>query len=305
VTNVLQRCLSLGCVAAAGIAACFLQANGQEKTGNPGAAAHLPIPAGIGQQTADLGGVSLQVFTYRPTGCAISGAFLVFHGMERNAEAYRDDAVPLAERICVLVVAPLFDKTRFPTWRYQRGGIVNENGSIQPPESWTVNLVPRLMSWVRDKQSRADLRCSLIGHSAGAQFLSRVVAFAGDEAVKTIIANPSTWVRPSLDIAAPYGFKGVSGRAWGEAALRGYLAARITVLLGQEDVGSRNLAMGEEAEEQGTTRLERGQNVFREAETTARRNGWAFNWQLVVVPGVGHNARSIFGSDQAFDALRP
>jgi hypothetical protein len=168
-----------------------------------------------------------------------------------------------------------------------------------------VNLVPRLMSWVRDKQSRADLRCSLIGHSAGAQFLSRVVAFAGDEAVKTIIANPSTWVRPSLDIAAPYGFKGVSGRAWGEAALRGYLAARITVLLGQEDVGSRNLAMGEEAEEQGTTRLERGQNVFREAETTARRNGWAFNWQLVVVPGVGHNARSIFGSDQAFDALRP
>jgi hypothetical protein len=27
-----------------------------------------------------------------------------------------------------------------------------------------------------------------------------------------VIANPSTWVRPSLDIAAPYGFMGISDR---------------------------------------------------------------------------------------------
>jgi len=142
----------------------------------------------------------------------------------------------------MLVVAPLFDKARFPTWRYQRGGIVSDDGSVQPPQSWTVNLVPRLVSWITRKQGRADLPYSLIGHSAGAQFLSRVAAYAADGATQTVIANPSTWVRPSLDTAAPYGFKGISDRAWGEAALRRYLAAKITVLLGQEDVGSRNLA---------------------------------------------------------------
>jgi hypothetical protein len=204
-----------------------------------------------------------------------------------------------------VVVAPLFDKTRFPTWRYQRGGIVGDDGSVQPRESWTVNLVPRLVSWIRHKQSRADLPYSLIGHSAGAQFLSRVAAYAGGGATQTVIANPSTWVRPSLDIAPPYGFKGISDRAWGEAALRRYLAAKITVLLGQEDVGSRNLATSEEAKEQGSTRFERGQNVFQEANAAARRNGWAFNWRLAVVPGVGHNARTMFGSDQALIALRP
>jgi hypothetical protein len=48
-----------------------------------------------------------------------------------------------------------------------------------------------------------------------------------------------------------------------------------------------------------------GQNVFREAEAAARRNGWAFNWRLAVVPGVGHSARTMFGSDQALAALRP
>ena len=132
-----------------------------------------------------------------------------------------------------------------------------------------------------------------------------IVQDAPDGATQTAIANPSTWVRPSLDIAAPYGFKGISDRVWGEAALRRYLAAKITVLLGQEDVGSRNLATSEEAEEQGSTRFERGQNVFREAEAAARRNGWQFNWHLAVVPGIGHSARSMFGSVQALDALRP
>jgi len=303
--NMLQRRWTVGFVTAAAMAACVVQASSQEKTANPRNAANADIPVGIGSQTADLEGVSLQVFTFQPAGCAVSGALLVFHGLERNAEAYRDYAIPLGQRLCMLVVAPLFDKARFPTWRYQRGGIVTDDASVQPQQSWTVNLVPRLVSWIRQKQSRANLPYSLLGHSAGGQFLSRVAAFADNEATRIVIANPSSWVRPSLDIAAPYGFKGVSDGAWGEAAVRRYLAAKITVLLGREDVGSRNLATSAEAEEQGSTRLERGQNVFREAEAAARRNGWAFNWQLMVVPGVGHSARTMFGSDQALDALRP
>jgi hypothetical protein len=71
-----------------------------------------------------------------------------------------------------------------------------------------------------------------LGHSAGGQFLARFAAFAENEATQIVIANPSSWVRPSLDIAAPYGFKGASDAAWGEAAVRRYLAAKITVLLG-------------------------------------------------------------------------
>ena len=303
--NLLQPRCTLGFVTAVAIALCAVLASSQEKVANPGTAANASFPAGSGQQTADLEGVSVEVFTYQPAGCTVSGALLVFHGLERNAEAYGDYAIPLGQRICLLVVAPLFDKARFPTWRYQRGGIVSDDGSLQPRESWTVNLVPRLVSWIRHKQGRPDLPYSLIGHSAGGQFLSRVAAYAGGEAVQTVIANPSTWVRPSLDVSAPYGFKGISDRAWGEAALRRYLAERITVLLGQEDVGSRNLATSEEAEEQGSTRLERGQNVFREAEAAARQNGWIFNWHLAVVPGAGHSARTMTGSDQALIALRP
>jgi len=257
-----------------------------------------------GQQTADLDGVPLQVFTYRPTGCAVSTILLVFHGLDRNADAYRDDAVPLGRRLCMLVVAPLFDAARFPSWRYQRGGIVHD-GTVQPPTSWTIDLVPRLVAWARAQQGRPDLPYALLGHSAGAQFLSRVAAYGQDDgAARMVIANPSTWVRPSLEIPAPYGFGGLFGTAEREAALRRYLAAPISVLLGREDTGSHNLANSDEAEEQGANRFERGQNVFAEAERAARQRGWAFNWRLVVVPGVGHDARAMFAADAAFAALR-
>ena len=115
-----------------------------------------------------------------------------------------------------------------------------------------------------------------------------------------MIANPSTWVLPALAEAAPYGFGGVPSA---ETLLQHYLAAPVTVLLGQEDTGSKNLAETDEAEAQGTTRFARGESTFHQAEAVARQRGWPFNWRLLVVPGVGHNAKSMFASPEAADAL--
>ena len=293
--TILGSATSLGACAAPG---------GPPTTAAPQQAANDAIPVGDGQQTADLDGTPFQVFTYKPGGCAIAAILLVFHGVDRNAGPYRDDAAPLGQRFCMLVVAPLFDEARFPSWRYQRGGIVH-GGAVQPAASWTLNFVPRLASWAREREGRPDLPYTLLGHSAGGQFLSRVAAFGQDRATQVVIANPSTWVEPSLEVAAPYGFGGVFGPAQGEAALRRYLATPITVLLGREDTGSRNLATSDEAEEQGATRLERGQTVFQKAEQAARQRGWPFNWRLAMVPGVGHDARRMFTSEAAFDAPRP
>jgi hypothetical protein len=263
------------------------------------------IPPGNGQLTADLGGTALTVFTYRPESCAPTGILLVFHGLDRNANGYRDHAKPLADKLCLLVVAPLFDKARFPTWRYQRGGIVHDDGKPVPPAEWTVAFVPRLVAWARAQAGRADMPYALLGHSAGGQFLSRVAAFETLQATHIVIANPSTWVLASLETKAPYGFGGVYPPAEGEAALRRYLAAPVTVLLGQEDTGSKNLADSEQAQAQGATRLARGQEAFAQAKAAAQAHGWAFGWKIAFVPGVGHSAARMFASAQALDALRP
>ena len=63
-----------------------------------------PIAPGNGQQTIDIAGTRMTVFTYRPADCSDPSLLLVFHGVARNARTYRDYARPLADRNCLLHV---------------------------------------------------------------------------------------------------------------------------------------------------------------------------------------------------------
>lgn len=262
------------------------------------------FPVGSGHEVADLGGVPIEVFTFRPEHCVPAEILVVFHGIARNPATYRDIARPLAEDRCRLIVAPLFDEARFPAWRYQRGGVVHGGRRVAPAD-WTVALVPRLIAWTRARESRPDLPYALLGHSAGAQFLGRVAAYLPLTAERIVIAAPSTWVLPEVATGAPFGFGGLFEDKGANAALRRYLAAPITVMVGGEDTGSRNLTMGEAAEAQGADRLERARNTFARARLAAQTHGWAFGWRFVEIPGVGHEARRSFATPQARDALRP
>lgn len=266
------------------------------------ATASAEIPPSENEQTIRISGMDISVLTYRPN-CSPTGLLLVFHGALRNPKTSRKAARPLADRLCLIVVAPKFDRETFPSSSYQRGGIV-ERRYVQDPRQWTGNIVLELADWAR-RQERRKLDYYLIGHSAGGQFLSRVAAYVPTEAKRIVVANPSTYVSPTLEVNAPYGMGGVfSGRA-AELELRRYLAAPVTVFLGQEDTGERMLAKGRRARAQGETRYERGLNIYAAGEKLARSRKWAFNWRLVEVPGVGHNARKMYSSPQAVEALRP
>jgi dienelactone hydrolase len=262
-----------------------------------------PIAMGSGRETVDLDGIRLKVFTYRPDGCADLSLLLVFHGNARDADRYRDDARALADKNCLLVVAPLLDRRTFPLWRYQHGGVVRD-GVVQDPRDWTGRLVPALVDWVRTQEGR-PLAYSLLGHSAGAQFLDRLAAFVPTEARRIVVANPGSYVFPSLQIAAPYGLGKVYSGADGEAQLRRYLEQPITIYLGQGDVRADDRDPSPEAQAEGASRYQRGRNAFNVAKALAQARGWPFNWRLVELPGVGHNARKMFAAPQASEALAP
>ena len=256
-----------------------------------------------GQAIATVRGLPITVYTYHPLGCARPGFLFVFHGNGRGAASYRNSARPLADRVCFIVYAPLFDKSRFPNWSYHRGGIV-QDGTVMPKEEWTVELAGELVDWARREEGRPDAPYYLFGHSAGGQFLSRVGAFAPpSDAERIVIANPSTQVLPSLDEVAPYGLGGVFDQKDGEAQLRKYLQLPITIYLGLEDTGDEDLTMNSAANRQGKNRLERGEFVFRMGESVARENGWEFGWRLVTVPGLGHSARDALRADQINEGL--
>ncbi|HZD27122.1 MAG TPA: hypothetical protein VE251_00310, partial [Xanthobacteraceae bacterium] len=228
---------------------------------------------------------------------------LVFHGIARNARTYRDDARALADRLCLLVVAPLFDRQAFPGWRYQRGGIVKD-AAVQDARDFTGRLVLDLVDWVRRQEGR-PIAYSLFGHSAGGQFVDRLAAFVPSEARRIVVANAGSYVFPSLDIDAPFGLGKVYSGTEGEAALRRYLQQPLTIYLGQGDTRDDERNDYPEALAQGASRYQRGVNVFNAAKRLAQERGWRFNWRLVELLGVGHNARKMLAAPQASEALSP
>ncbi|HKA80659.1 MAG TPA: hypothetical protein VKD43_11530 [Xanthobacteraceae bacterium] len=265
-------------------------------------AAADPLAAGAGKQIADANGMLITVFTYRPA-CRDPSLLMVFHGVARNPRSYRDDARALADRHCLLLVAPLFGKRAFPVWRYQQGGIISD-GVIQDPRDWTGRLVLDLVEWTRRQEGRR-LSYFLLGHSAGAQFLDRLVAFVPNEAQRIVVANAGTYVRPSLEVPAPYGFGKVYSGTEGETQLRRYLAQPLTIYLGEDDTKEDDRNDDPDALAQGVSRFERGSTTFTSAKALAQARSWPFNWRLVELPGVGHNARKMFSAPQASEALAP
>lgn len=261
------------------------------------------IPRGSHQFTADLDGTEIDLFTYKPESYRDGPLILVFHGVLRNAEEYRDHARGMGDRFGALVVAPRFPQERFPFESYQLGGLVVK-GEVRPRANWTWRLVPRIAEAVRRRESRADMPYYLIGHSGGGQFLIRLSGFVATDAKRIVVANPGTLLFPTRDQKYPYGFGGLPDELSGDEALRRYLAQPITLYLGEKDTErDEHLDKSPAAERQGTTRWERGQNAFRVAEKLARDRRWKFNWRLVAVPGVGHDHEAMFDNRLCREAL--
>src|SRR5262249_587765 len=161
-----------------------------------------------------INGTPMVVFTYRPAGCSDPALLLVFHGIARNARTYRDDARALADRLCLLVVAPVFDTRPFPTYPYQPRGIVHDPG-VPNALNWPGAFGLDLGDGARGQEGRPP-PYPLPGPPAGGQFLDRLAPFVPPEARRIVIANAGSYVFPSLEIDAPYGLGKVYSGTEGE-----------------------------------------------------------------------------------------
>lgn len=263
-----------------------------------------PIPVGPARLDLDLG-VPLEVFTYRPPTYTDGPLILVFHGVQRNAEDYRNFAITLAERFRAVVAAPRFDRERFPYESYQQGGILAD-GAVRPREEWTFSHVPRLMRVLRERLGDPRRPIYVIGHSAGGQFVARLAALTGDNgAVRLVAANPGSHLFPDRTVPYGYGLGGLTGELGDDDALRRYLATPLTLYLGTADNDPDHPSMdrSEAAMRQGPHRYARGLACFEAARTLAAERGWTFNWRLVETAGIGHDAAQMFAAPEAQDAL--
>ena len=263
-----------------------------------------PLPAGPGKFECPNGTEPITVFTYKPPTYKEGPLLIVCHGVGRNAEDYRNFAITLAERFGVIVVAPLFDKDRFPSPRYQRGGLLDANGKTQASEAWTYAVIPEIVAQVRSLEAKPKLPYYLIGHSAGGQFLVRLAAFMPGEAVRIVAANPGSHLFPDRVQKFGYGFGGLPDELSNDEVIRRYFAAQLTIYLGTGDnTPEHSFDASPEGMVQGPTRLARGRACFAAAQKLAQTRGWAFNWRKVETPGIGHEAAFMFAAKEAGDAL--
>lgn len=257
-------------------------------------AAAEPLPVGKSAVEVQFGDVPLKLFTYKPKKYTDGPIIMVFHGVLRNAEEYRDDSIEMSERFRALVVAPLFDDQIFPKRKYQFGGVVID-GKAAPKDEWTGQYINRIAKEIRQREGRSNLPLYLIGHSGGGQFLVRTAGFVATDAKRIIAANPGTHLFPTRNAEFPFGFGGLPEVLQSDEQIKAYLAQPLTIYLGSLDIErDEYLDVSPAADAQGQFRFERGKNVFAAAKALAAERKWPFNWTLVIANDVEHDHTKMF-----------
>lgn len=262
------------------------------------------LPFGKGTFTLAHAKEPIEVFTYKPKAYKGGPLVMVCHGTLRNAEEYRDHAIAMADKLNVIIAAPLFDDKRFPSRRYHRGGVLDEQGKAVPSVDWTYPRLNGIVEEIRRREGNTKLPFALIGHSAGGQFLVRMCAFYNSGAFSIVAANPGSELFPTLDQRFGYGYGGLPPELADEKTMRQYLAQPLTIYLGTDDNGpDEYFDDSKEAMVQGGGRLQRGHAVYEFAKKVAKEKGWTFNWRLVEALQIPHDHDLMFNHPKFEEAL--
>ena len=104
---------------------------------------------------------------------------VVMHGVNRDADRYRDEWAGLAVKHRFIVIVPEFSRADFPgAASYNTGFFAEEDGTLRPRTRWSFAAIEPLFDETRRRFATAAERYTIYGHSAGAQFAHRFVLFA-------------------------------------------------------------------------------------------------------------------------------
>jgi hypothetical protein len=146
----------------------------------------------------------------------------------------------------------------------------------------------------------------LWGHSAGSQFVHRLLATQPHDMFEEVGAANAGWYSvPTLDRAFP---EGLGGIGLTRDDLVKLLTYPLIIFAGDRDVetDSDNLPTHAAAMEQGPHRFARAHSYLEYGRAAAATLRVSCNWRIVVVPGVGHEGMrmSAFAAAHWFDGER-
>ena len=255
----------------------------------------------------------LTAYIYRATGFSVTDGPIVFvlHGAARNAIDYLRRFKPIAERHGALAIAP-----EFPESIYGPGSdrFTLAVGNKKPPytdtyrarewrprDDYLYSEIEHLFEAIRRELNSGECTYRIWGHSAGGQFVHRMMTFRSDARIASAVAvNAGFYTLPAYGNGSdpnyfmPYGLQGTPLHA---DDIRNLLEAPLVVLVGELDTEtgqeSRSVRDSNAANFQGPNRRKRAEFYYQMGKQEANRLGLKFGWRFAVVPGAGHNARKI------------
>ncbi len=237
----------------------------------------------------------ITVWYHRPEALsADSPVLFVMHGTKRNGKAYRDAWIDHAEQYQFLLIVPEFSREDYRgTRRYNLGNMFSSTGKRVAKAKWTYTAIEHIFDHVTDAFGIRSENYLIYGHSAGAQFVHRLVLFRPDARIRgAVSANAGWYTMPTFRSEYPYGLKasGATGQSLKQA-----FSQQLLILLGEKDIDEHHkyLRKTPEAMAQGKHRLQRGHTFYGTAQRESKRLGAHLNWKIKVVRGVGHSNRGM------------
>ena len=216
----------------------------------------------------------------------------VHHGVARNGGDYRDFWLPHVDAGRILAIAIEFPDSDFPEYLwYNFGNLHAADGTSNPRAQWTFGIDGRLFDALRNQRIATTQRYGLFGHSAGGQYVHRMLSFGyRDRVAVAISANAGTYAMPDLMTHWPWGL-GATDLTGDD--LRAFLCFPLTIMAGTNDIktSGRFFPKGPKSLKQGPTRHARAHSYLRAGQVAAAELGVALAWKLLDVPDVGHDGR--------------
>ena len=147
-------------------------------------------------------------------------------------------------------------------------------------------MVENIFDHIKSVNKITNEHYDIFGHSAGGQFVHRMVMLMPESRIRTAIsANSGFFSLPNEKLEFPYGIKNT------DVDLQEAYKKRLVILLGEldNDPSLGTFRRTDLAMEQGVHRLERGTTFFNANKKLKNKNNWTFNWSLDTIKNVGHD----------------
>jgi pimeloyl-ACP methyl ester carboxylesterase len=247
-----------------------------------------------------------------------SPVLMVIPGAGRNADDYRDSWVTSSEKYNVLIISPSYKEKDYDFAAYHLGGVVKNLKFNKAPrkEKYNNRIVFKIdnedISFDANYDSDSFIfqdfdkifdttvkalgshqkKYDIFGHSAGGQIAHRLAVFNPQTKVNRILAsNSGSYTVPSFEEKLPFG---TQDALLSKEHFKNAFQEKLVLFIGENDNEHETGGMllhSPNVNIQGFHRFSRAQYFYKKSKEMASTLDLEFNWQLKIIPNIGHNYR--------------